>query len=278
MSEMTIAEINKYLQIKNKESFDGNVAIELERLKEEAIAAKNELTANTCWCYKKIFHIQEKYVIIFNYLKNKKYEDAWNLLEQVEIAIGTLIENFDIGPEWTDPYQINFIKYEIKQFIRLFPYKLFASREEIIKEEVCSICGKKVTLRNSCGHKPGKLYMGQLCTRTVTDFELVGIALVNDPFDMYAFLKPKDPSFRYNYGVIDTTMNTLTSPYDKWYVDIFPILRKEFNRDIGRNEPCPCGSGKKFKKCCMGTEHMYTEHYQINHFGPDAKDIPFMYV
>ncbi|WP_461210223.1 type I methionyl aminopeptidase [Desulfocurvus sp. DL9XJH121] len=22
---------------------------------------------------------------------------------------------------------------------------------------------------------------------------------------------------------------------------------------IGRNDPCPCGSGKKFKKCCMGT-------------------------
>ncbi len=20
---------------------------------------------------------------------------------------------------------------------------------------------------------------------------------------------------------------------------------------IGRNEPCPCGSGKKYKKCCM---------------------------
>lgn len=23
---------------------------------------------------------------------------------------------------------------------------------------------------------------------------------------------------------------------------------------IGRNEPCPCGSGKKYKKCCMGKE------------------------
>ncbi|MGB9619884.1 MAG: SEC-C metal-binding domain-containing protein, partial [Armatimonadota bacterium] len=21
---------------------------------------------------------------------------------------------------------------------------------------------------------------------------------------------------------------------------------------IGRNDPCPCGSGKKFKKCCLG--------------------------
>lgn len=22
--------------------------------------------------------------------------------------------------------------------------------------------------------------------------------------------------------------------------------------DVSRNDPCPCGSGKKFKKCCMG--------------------------
>ena len=24
------------------------------------------------------------------------------------------------------------------------------------------------------------------------------------------------------------------------------------NRDVGRNDPCPCGSGKKYKKCCLG--------------------------
>ena len=23
---------------------------------------------------------------------------------------------------------------------------------------------------------------------------------------------------------------------------------------IGRNDPCPCGSGKKYKKCCLGKE------------------------
>lgn len=26
--------------------------------------------------------------------------------------------------------------------------------------------------------------------------------------------------------------------------------RSEVRRSVGRNEPCPCGSGKKFKKCC----------------------------
>jgi hypothetical protein len=25
-------------------------------------------------------------------------------------------------------------------------------------------------------------------------------------------------------------------------------------KEIGRNDPCPCGSGKKYKKCCLGTE------------------------
>ncbi|SHJ47135.1 SEC-C metal-binding domain-containing protein [Paramaledivibacter caminithermalis] len=36
-------------------------------------------------------------------------------------------------------------------------------------------------------------------------------------------------------------------------------IKKEYNRSrivvnnnkIGRNEPCPCGSGKKYKKCCL---------------------------
>ena len=27
--------------------------------------------------------------------------------------------------------------------------------------------------------------------------------------------------------------------------------RKSF-KSVGRNDPCPCGSGKKYKKCCLG--------------------------
>lgn len=28
------------------------------------------------------------------------------------------------------------------------------------------------------------------------------------------------------------------------------LVAKRSNKDVGRNDPCPCGSGKKFKKCC----------------------------
>jgi uncharacterized protein YecA (UPF0149 family) len=29
------------------------------------------------------------------------------------------------------------------------------------------------------------------------------------------------------------------------------LLGEAAKRKIGRNEPCPCGSGKKYKKCCL---------------------------
>ena len=29
-----------------------------------------------------------------------------------------------------------------------------------------------------------------------------------------------------------------------------PLKTKIAEKKVGRNEPCPCGSGKKFKKCC----------------------------
>jgi uncharacterized protein YecA (UPF0149 family) len=31
-----------------------------------------------------------------------------------------------------------------------------------------------------------------------------------------------------------------------------PAPRPQAHPRIGRNDPCPCGSGRKYKKCCMG--------------------------
>jgi len=30
-----------------------------------------------------------------------------------------------------------------------------------------------------------------------------------------------------------------------------PIVQRVVGDKVGRNDPCPCGSGKKYKKCCM---------------------------
>jgi hypothetical protein len=44
---------------------------------------------------------------------------------------------------------------------------------------------------------------------------------------------------------IDTTAKTWKTP-----IPLTPSIRKAADSAIGRNDLCPCGSGKKYKKCC----------------------------
>jgi uncharacterized protein YecA (UPF0149 family) len=30
-----------------------------------------------------------------------------------------------------------------------------------------------------------------------------------------------------------------------------PTPKQAIRKRVGRNDPCPCGSGKKFKQCCL---------------------------
>ena len=38
--------------------------------------------------------------------------------------------------------------------------------------------------------------------------------------------------------------------FSRPYEPMEPFVREK--EKVGRNDPCPCGSGKKFKRCCMG--------------------------
>lgn len=42
-------------------------------------------------------------------------------------------------------------------------------------------------------------------------------------------------------------------PFDFNKTNVFDIRTK---KKIGRNDPCPCGSGKKYKKCCLGKDEL----------------------
>lgn len=42
-------------------------------------------------------------------------------------------------------------------------------------------------------------------------------------------------------------------PFEFDEADIFDF---KTGKKVGRNDPCPCGSGKKYKKCCLGKEEL----------------------
>jgi uncharacterized protein YecA (UPF0149 family) len=48
------------------------------------------------------------------------------------------------------------------------------------------------------------------------------------------------------YQLIDDTVKEL-----EWWACFQPPRAPQgVKKKVGRNEPCPCGSGKKYKKCC----------------------------
>ena len=53
-------------------------------------------------------------------------------------------------------------------------------------------------------------------------------------------------------GTIDIGRSDEPEPADR--LPPVPRLRKQ--ETVGRNDPCPCGSGKKYKKCCMNKQDM----------------------
>lgn len=266
---MTLEEIIKYLNTKNIE-FDDSILSNLKKLKLQAVKNSNEILANEIWCLEEIYNIQKMYVEMFNNLKNNNFFDAWRMLEKIDINLSFLRENYDYSQ---NKFNMVFIQETIRYYEKLFPYQYFMSRESIIKKEQCSICNKVNTIRNHCNHKVGKLYMGEICTRLVLDFEWIGMAIVKNPFDKYTVLFPK--GMDYNYYMLENLMPNLFSPYDRWYVDVLKE-KKSIYLNIGRNDSCPCGSEKKYKHCCYKTNNEFTDHHRITLLdNPTAKPIPY---
>ena len=110
-----------------------------------------------------------------------------------------------------------------------------------------------------------------MCYRQVVDYEALAVAIVKNPFDKYTVLRPH--GMEYNYFMLDNLMNNMTSPYDRFTVKIHKEKLPQY-RGMSRNDECPCGSGRKYKKCCLGSAREQMDHYRINyHDNPYVKPV-----
>jgi len=97
--------------------------------------------------------------------------------------------------------------------------------------------GKKITDKVFDGRKEGRLGTemrpASVRVRTEERRDEVAAVLAESGWQAHIEVDPEQPE--------DTTdMDILLSPQHP--VSVPP--------KVGRNEPCPCGSGKKYKKCC----------------------------
>ena len=248
-------DIKKYLNNPNI-SFDPEILEQILRIKEDAIARNDEKSSNEAWCYEQIYEIQKEYFNAFNFCIEKKYKEAWLDLDSVDIKLCILRDNFEFG----DEYYLNYIQSTIRNIQKFFPYKFFISRESIIKKSKCNICDKEIKVRGGCKHVPGKLYFGKLCLRLIIEFEFVAFAVVENPVDKYCVLESDD--IEYGFSNVDDLIDAVKTPYCKWSLREESVVMTKYKK-IGVNDKCPCNSGRKYKKCCRGTENEKMPHLVI---------------
>lgn len=256
---MEIDKIKEYLK-HPRLTFNSTIKDNLKKSKQEAVAKGNEVLANEIWYLERIYDIQKKYISAYNEMKQKEYLKAWLLFDSINTDLYYIRNNFG---QFENEYNLVFIESIIKEYEKVFPNYLYSSRESLIKSAECSICGKKILLRGGCNHIPGKLYMGELCFKKVTSLEFLGVAIVKNPFDKYAVIQID--GHEYDYSHLEELIHNLHSPYWKWYVETTKRISPIYI-NVGRNEKCPCGSGKKYKKCCMNTDKVLEIYNKINIF------------
>lgn len=256
-----------HLQSFSLEDFDN----ELQLNKEHYVSIDDQQQAKLLWIYQTIVKIHSEYRQAFDLLKAKKYYDGWCKLERVEIIFRRLKKHFSFDKSL---YYLWHIEKSVKNLQVLFPYRLFASSELLKKKKICSVCDKEVTIRNSCSHIVGEIYNGEMCYRVVTESEVLGIALVENPGNKYSVMFLKDEKTdaqidHYNYDTIDYLFDLINWPYESWDLEVSEKEVKDNSwGKVGRNDTCPCGLNKKYKNCCMKKK---IPHYEFIVTNPTNK-------
>jgi len=226
---------------------------ELQLIKIPLINQNKQKDAKQLWIYQTVIEIHNLYVSAFNFLKNKEHFKGWCELERIEITISDLKTHFQYNKT---EFHLWHIEKSVKNLQVIFPYKLFGSSELLEKKKKCSVCDNEISIRNFCGHKIGEIYNGEICYRIVTEFEVLGIAMVENPGNKFSVMFLSDEKTgkqidQYAYTSVDYLFGHITNPYTYWDLEVSQkfVSKQDYNSK-GRNELCSCDSGKKFKKCC----------------------------
>jgi hypothetical protein len=199
----------------------------------------------------------------YELMKRQEYRKAWDLLERSELNLRWIRKNpfLPIGEFLCDE-----LAEQVTHWQKIFPYKVFASPEIRIKREQCSICGNSSGPWPDCAHIVGKVYGGKFCSRTVTDMDFLGIALVLEPVQKYSVVLIPGPNGEdmTDYSLVREIVERVGGPFSWWRADWTTRRHPhELFADREIKGDCPCGSGRTYEACCLNEAGVLRPHLQV---------------
>lgn len=227
------------------------------QIKELAIQMNDEQLANAQFVFRSYFRVFCDLLQYFGMLKKGHYKSSWNKLQDCldnikYIGRFTLTENrLDLN----DLYDL-LIQYE-----GLYPYSVFGSSEYVISKSHCSICGKSMQSLD-CPHIKGNIYWGEPAIECIDKIDVIqALCIVSHPEDKRCILEVADDdrTEQEKFIMLHQYVELHQPVLQQFSIEGFKERRiREDMQIVGRKQPCPCGSGKRFKHCCG--KDMYYEH------------------
>jgi hypothetical protein len=241
--------------------------LEIEKYKtlieNEKILCKQKKDENTLlliWFCLSVIQAIELFHEVFLLLKKREYYKAWNELGQIEVIINNIKENITDCSQYI---AFSFLEQNTVKLQKIYPYKLFTSIVLIDTKEECSICGNSMNPFTGCEHIRGKVYAGEMCYSIVSNGNFIGIDIVEKPAMKCAVLFEEIDNPE-KYQLLEYIIPKLPNEYTHWDYKVSTKYKPHSKYTVGRNEQCPCNSGKKYKHCCMqNTKGIKYTHYEF---------------
>lgn len=219
--------------------------------------------ANRAWFLRVVAQSRSSMITAISEIQSGRHKDGWCTLERVEIDCRVLRRNpfQSIGD-----YGVAALLTQVERWQSLFPYKVFASPEFIINVARCSICNTISSPWSGCDHVPNTVYCGEACYRSVEGMALKSVSLVLEPVQKFSVLIiPRDDgSDPMDYSMVDWVAERITSPFDRWTIDWSTEIHPHNLFSAAPRDPCPCGSGRYYRSCCLHTLGVRRPHAQFS--------------
>lgn len=198
------------------------------------------------------------------------YSDLWEA-----VIKGRFSESWDVLQNALDSMRcmkkfskldLSYFEDQLTEIEKTYPYKIFFSIGATVEMFECSICALDIDSSNCC-HRKGELYGGKMAIAIARNIsQLEHVAMVSIPEDKRCVIiyDDKGEQFKLIRYLSDLVKR------GRFFISDFKGLSfsvvKKNNPDFvkqNRNEKCNCGSGKKFKKCCVSSQYIDGDHVDI---------------
>jgi hypothetical protein len=237
---------------------------ELDRLNAQLAEARRVHCAapdevlNDIFVLERYVHLFWEYGALWKQISSSQFSESWTTLQNAFDQI-RIIKRFS-------GINVSAIEDQLYALETLYPYKIFISMGAVVKRFECSICGEDID-SFQCTHRRGELYRGQMAIAIARDIErLDHLAMVEQPVDKRCVISynndgPQFDVMRYLSNLLLTRALRVSCFIGATWGK--RQIVNETHRELGRNEYCYCGSGKKYKKCCIGKAIIEQDHVQI---------------